>query len=412
LSGLGMTEDDCNNLRRLLSIFFFGQIVGLPSLHAMMQRFGLKSNNEQVKYKKICKKLTNSNLHKLFEYIFMEEAEQVLARYNGKHHSKRSRELLTAVLDDSVFKQWVNQQDAKVAYEDCYGRFFSGQVGHVVYGLQVVVFGLVADGVFYPLFFECVKKEEPKQDDKGKKTKEKGKKTIEVAKRLIRKWACFTKDMGGKGIDVPTINFSCDSGYSDVSFSEECALSGLTYISVPKLNHKIEYGDSETNLSDWINNVYTDLEKKHEEKEIGLKEEDKTIFNHRFSAFYKCQNRYVTFLAFRLNGSKKVSIIYTTDKNIKAMTLRRHWFQRTYIEQFFKILKHYMKIQRSITTTKHDFDFKLLYQSFVALNIQLLVKYMKRKIPNPKNKGFGYIRQFMQSDSEVLDLLRGLLTVK
>ena len=73
----------------------------------------------------------------------------------------------------------------------------------------------------------------------------------------------------------------------------------------------------------------------------------------RFRAFYDSQNREVVLLAFRLNGSKKVSIIYATDKNIKGKTLRRHWFQRTYIEQFFKLLKHYLLIQKSITTPKY-----------------------------------------------------------
>ncbi|TAF31269.1 MAG: hypothetical protein EAZ67_13125 [Cytophagales bacterium] len=38
-------------------------------------------------------------------------------------------------------------------------------------------------------------------------------------------------------------------------------------------------------------------------------------------------------LAFRLNGSNKVSVIYSTSQTIFAKTLRRHWFQRTYIDR-------------------------------------------------------------------------------
>ena len=79
---------------------------------------------------------------------------------------------------------------------------------------------------------------------------------------------------------------------------------------------------TKTNLSDWINNSFLKAEKAHQQQQ-------QTPFIYRFKAHYCSQNREVTLLAFRLKGSKKVSIIYTTDKNIFAKTLRRHWFQRT-----------------------------------------------------------------------------------
>jgi hypothetical protein len=377
-----------------------------------MKRFGITSNNEQVKYNKLCNNLSNSNLHKMFEFAFEQHITSVLADFSDKHSCKWSRNLVSAVLDDSVFKQWLQKRDAKQAYDECYGRFFSGQVGHVVYGFQVVTFGLVIEEVFYPLYFESVKKEEVKYNEKGKKIPRKGKATVDVAKKLIKKWHLFVKKLKSNGLKIPAIYFSCDSGYSDVGLSEVCFDAGLIYISVPKMSHKISCNNAEINLTDWIEKIFIPLENEHKIAEKDLKKEDKTAFCYRFRAFYKCQNRVVTLLAFRLNGSNKVTLIYSTDKDIKGVTLRRHWFQRTYIEQFFKILKHYMNIQGSITISKHKFELKLLRFAFVALHIQLLVKTMKRKLPKCKMNGFGFIRMLMQSDYDTLDLLQQNIKIK
>jgi hypothetical protein len=374
LSDIDLSAKELSHLQKLLRLFLLGQIVGLPSMNSILTRFGIKSNCEQIHYKSLCNKLSNNNLHDIFEYVFEQHIATVLADFSSKHPSKWSRELVTAVLDDSVFKQWLNTCTDISAYDNCYGRFFSGQVGHVVYGYQIVTFGLVVEDVFYPLYFEAVKKRAVLIDEKGKKINQTGKLSVEVAKKTIAKWAIFVKKMAASGIKIPKLHFSCDSGYSDVSLSDLCTDAGLIYISVPKTSHKINYNGDESKISDWIENTFSPLENAHKEAEKHLKKEEKTPFFFRFRAIYVSQNRVVTFLAFRLNGSKKVTLIYTTDANIKAITLRRHWFSRTYIEQFFKLLKHYMKIQNSIAKTKHDFECKLLRFAFVALHIQWIVK--------------------------------------
>lgn len=402
ISGIELSEKDRVDLQKLMRLFFLGQIVGLPNLHSILERFGIKSNSQQIKYKKICKKLSNNKLHEIFEFIFESQLREVIEKLSEKDDSNWSRELVTAIVDDSVFKQWLQSHDPDKAYEKCYGRFFSGQVGHVVYGFQVVTFGLSIEGVFYPLYFECVKKKE-----EGEK---KEKRTIKVAQKLVEKWGKFVKNLSEKEIKLPPIHFSCDSGYSDVSLSNTCSDNGLIYISVPKKNHNFIINEEKINLTDWIEKVFIPAEAQHLETQKELKADEKTPFTMRFRAFYDSQNREVVLLAFRLNGSKKVSVIYATDKNIKAKTLRRHWFQRTYIEQFFKILKHYLTIQMAITTTKHEFEVKLLRFAFVALHIQFLVKFVKRKFRDAfKNKGFGYIRMILQSDKELLLDLKELI---
>ena len=68
--------------------------------------------------------------------------------------------MVTVVLDDSVFKQWLTGQVEVVSEEDnqFYARFFSGQIGRTAAGYQVVALGVNVDGVFYPLYFQCARK--------------------------------------------------------------------------------------------------------------------------------------------------------------------------------------------------------------------------------------------------------------
>jgi hypothetical protein len=152
-----LNDKELAKLKKFLKIFLLGQIVGLPSLNCILKRFNA-SNGSQNQYNIICKNLLNNDLHKMFEFVFEKEVIKILEDYCSKHPCKLSRNLITGVLDDSVFKQWLQSTEDSKAYEDCYGRFFSGQVGHVTYGFQVVTFGLTIDSVFYPLYFEyCAK---------------------------------------------------------------------------------------------------------------------------------------------------------------------------------------------------------------------------------------------------------------
>ncbi len=137
----------------------------------------------------------------------------------------------------------------------------------------------------------------------------------------------------------------------------------------------------------------------------------KTPFIHRFKATYCAQNREVTLLAFRLNGSKKVSIIYSTEKSVFAKTLRRHWFQRTYIEQFFKLLKHVLKIQEARVKTKNEFHIKLLRFAFVAFHAQKLVKFIRKTFKQFDKFGFITIQRTLIRDEDFFYILQSFLVL-
>lgn len=68
------------------------------------------------------------------------------------------KKLVIVVLDDSVFWSWLFFQGCVNDFEDCYGKFFSGQFGICVYGFWVLSFGVSIDGLLYLFFFDFIKK--------------------------------------------------------------------------------------------------------------------------------------------------------------------------------------------------------------------------------------------------------------
>lgn len=384
------------DFQNLLQIFFLGSLVGLPTLQSILTKFNIKSNYSQIKYKKICKELTVNKIRKVFEYIFEQELLSKLEEMSQKDTSCWSKEVVTVVLDDSVFRQWLQNTLSEKGLDSYYGKFFSGQFGTAVYGYKVVTLAVSVNGVLYPLYFDFVKRKQAASYQKA----------TEIAQKLVNRWGDLIKKSKKQGFNLPNFHFSCDNGYNNVSLSKTCDENNLIYISVPKKSERIEVNGKTQKISDWIENEFLELEEAHQKREESLPNKEKTAFSHRFRANYYSQERVVTFLVFRLNGSKKVSVIYTTDKNIFAKTLRRHWFQRTYIEQFFKLLKHILHIQEARTTNKGDFEIKLLRFAFVALHAQKLIKFVRKKIKEFANKGFISIQRVLNSDKDFLDLLQ------
>lgn len=390
----GISIEDSREFQHLMQVFFLGELVGLPTLNSILAKFDIKSNLRQIKYKQLCKRLTTNKIRKMYEYVFEHQVKSVLGTMSQKDSSCWSKELVTVVLDDSVFKQWLQHTLSEKGLDSHYGKFFSGQVKTCVYGYKVLTLGVAIDGVLYPLYFDFI----------GKNTAESpAEKSVVVAQKLVQRWGRLVESMKKEGHILPSFHLSCDSGYSNKSLCQMCQQNGLIYISVPIKSHCIEVLGQKQKISKWIQEDFIELEKQHFESEKDVPNDKKTPFTHRFRAQYLAQQREVTFLAFRLNGSKKVSIIYTHDKNIFAKTLRRHWFQRTYIEQFFKLLKHVLKIQEARTTNKEDFENKLFKLAFIAWHAQKLVRYLRGKIRQFAKKGFISIQRILCSDSDYLE---------
>ena len=137
-----------------MSVFYLGQLVDLPSLNAILLAHGITSNRHQCQYNNLCKRLTNNKIRLLFECIFAHVLESKLVELSAKSDSTWSRMEVTAVLDDSIFRQWLEN----MADDGYFKSWFSGQIGRTTYGFKVLTFGVVIEGVFYPLFLDFVKK--------------------------------------------------------------------------------------------------------------------------------------------------------------------------------------------------------------------------------------------------------------
>jgi hypothetical protein len=242
---------------------------GKYTLKSVMTRCGIKSNTRRRQYSTICKSLTNKQLHDLFDYVMAEVVERELRSLLSKDRSALSRERVTVILDDSVFKEWRGRLPEGLSDEEraFYGKFYS-------------------------------------------------------------------------------VQFSCDSAYSILPIHTACERNRMSMIGVPKKSAIITINDEKMTVQTWIETVFLPAEAAHNTTSAEP-------FMCRARVHYQAFKADVTILAFRLNKSNKVTVIFSPDKLIFKKTLRRHWFARTQIEQFFRLLKHFMCIQQPITPQHH-----------------------------------------------------------
>lgn len=395
-------------LNKLLSIYLLGQLVNLPTLHSILEQRGIKSNFYQINYNRLVKNIAHQDFIDLFESGFKEIIKIKLKELSQKDPSIWSRELATVILDDSVFKHWI---DNLLGVEKYYSSFFSGQYNSKLYGFKVLCLGISIDSVFHPLFFKLVPKKIANKQ--GKNTEENA---CKVAEALVQKWGLFVSEMTKEGFLLPKFHFSCDNGYSDAGLCKTCEDNNLIYISVPKKSHIFTINSESKKLADFI----IDFEKqekeyiKSKESNTGKLETDfqnKIPYIWRVSGEYKSQNKKVILLFFRLNNSKKISVIYSTDLQIFSKTLRRHWFNRTYIEQFFKLLKHSMKIQNTIIKSKEAFEKKISVFMFLGFYLQLFVHYARKQFNFGLKRKIGLeaIKRHIIFNQNVSQLLDDLL---
>jgi hypothetical protein len=370
----------------------------LPTLNSILQYHGIKSNSHQICYKNLCKSLTNKEIHGIFSVLFEKELSDKLTKLSQKDPSAWSRETVTVVLDDSIFRTWLEgSSDDLKDYEHYYSKWFSGQFRSTVYGYRVVCLGFSIDSVFYPLYFELVKKSTETS-------------AIKVAQSLVEKAGIFLDNLRKKDFQIPDIAFSCDNGYNSLALSETCHKAHLFYISVPKRSEKIQIDDKVYKIDVYIEKVFIVNEQAYLKKIKDNPELTEKPFYQRVRATYCNQNREITLLFFRFNGSKKVSVIYCPDKTIFAKTLRHHWFERTQIEQFFRLLKHTLQIAQAKTCTKHEFECKLLRFAWIALHTQLMTRFLRKRFKKLKKYGFERFRRLIISELGKLEILNQLLT--
>jgi hypothetical protein len=166
-----------------------------------------------------------------------------------------------------------------------YSKWFSGQFYSTVYGYKVVCLGFSIEGVFYPLYFELVKKSTETS-------------AIKVAQSLVEKVGVFLDTVRKKGFQIPTIAFSCDNGYNSLALSETCQKTHLSYISVPKRSEKIQINDTIYKIDQYIEKVFIVKEQAYLKKGKDSTALTQEPYFQRVRATYCNQNREIVLLFF------------------------------------------------------------------------------------------------------------------
>ncbi|MEM8527798.1 MAG: hypothetical protein AAGG68_24360 [Bacteroidota bacterium] len=370
-----------NKIKKVLLLLLLGELYGINTLQNLLDSYKISSNN----YQKIWSKLSCNYLVGLMNEwlwkLFSTEFEKRLSQSASTH----SRQKLTLVLDGSIFKQWLQNEE----FGKYFGKYYSGQYGCAVYGFNVILCGMVIGEVFYPLHFRLRKKTE---------------KDTEVALQVLSKvYQKLSKIARSKDQSLPTLYFSVDSGFRSKALLNYCDANKLIYIGVPEVTHKVCVKGKWQKIGH-LKEEFKQKEAAHYSQNSNSDEP----YTWRVRATLNCLNRAVTLLLFRLNGSRKVSVIFSNDFNIKAMTLRRHWFERTKIELLFRLIKHNFKIQQSTVRNRLGFMKKLSFAFVKSVYAQYFTQIVKKTDPKLKRLGFEGIRKqliFHQIGRHTLDNL-------
>jgi hypothetical protein len=331
--------------------------------------------------------------------ILKQTGLEALGDLAKKSDSSWSRAAVSLVIDDSIFKQWLTYGKIDPATAEYFDRYFSGQTKSVVYGFRITLCGLAIDDTFYPMYFTLTKKADN-----------------------TRKIACDLLNQAHKDISLmckkenltlPNLFLSVDSGFHGLELLNLCAtfattILPVTLVCVPKNNHIIEIQATKDTpefrgkLPEFMDKHFKIAEAKFYETPNNKDQH----FTMRLKINYVSVDTELIILIFRFQKSQKISVIYTTDLNIKAKTLRHRWFQRTHIEQFFRLLKDTLKIQLSKSTDKNGFVKKFCIKLFQALHVQLFRNYCRRKFRYFRKMAFPKIRLLMIANFDIEKILK------
>jgi hypothetical protein len=229
-----------------------------------------------------------------------------------------------------------------------------------------------------------------------------------VACRLITQLSDFWQKSHQKYPDLPKKLFlSVDNGYNKPEILDCCTQKELVLLCVPKKNELFEIGVKEQSLQKWIDSEYLERERADSDASKDDSQVSKP-FTWRVKAQYTAKEIKVTLLFFRLNRSDKVSVIYcpdTHDPSIFAKTMRHHWFCRTQIEQFFRMVKHILKIQEAKAQFFFEFDLKIGRFFWIALDAQSLTRMVRKRCKKLRKVGFKQLIKHFILNLNPLEIL-------
>lgn len=375
--------------KRVLNIMSLGSLYGLNTLSQILSALHIKSNNLH----KIWRTANYQQVQSFVKHFGEDNFKTDLIALAKKDDSAWSRAHVTIIADDSIFRQWLkNMPQGKE-----FAKFFSGQYHKTVYGFRVSLVGVALGDTFYPLYFLIV--------PKGECSKKAALKSLKKAHQLIK------STLDKQQLSSPNLSFSVDSGFSDTDLIDYCEAQNIRFIGVPKKNNKFQIGRYDLNLKNYIEKVFLKKEQQYLAK-CKAKNIEPKPFYLRKKGFYQALGRKVTLVFFRLNDSKKVSVIFCNDLEVTAKFIRWRFFQRTKIEQFFRLLKDTLKIQQTKSVDAESFVKKLATCIFKAIVCQNFRIYCNKKFKDFKDWAFTKLRLHIIYDHVELDMLEQLVKNK
>jgi len=368
-------------IEKILLLLLVGEFYGMNTLNSLLSNYGVTSNDYQKLWSSLNCAYLVSMMNDWLWILFCEDFEKRIVQSG----STQSRKKLTIVLDGSIFKQWLKEEE----FGKYFAKFYSGQYGHAVNGFNVLLCGMVIGEIFYPLHFQLRKKEE--------------KDTVIALRILSKVHNKLLQAADRKAVKLPTLYFSVDSGFRSKDLVNYCGASNLTYIGVPKTSLLVKTNGKSLKIKE--------LKKEYKTKEAAYYEKAASgsePFMWRLRGRLNCLDKEVVLLFFRLNGSKKVSVIFCNNLDIKAKTLRRHWFERTKIELLFRLIKNNFKIQQTTVSNRLGFMKKLAFALVKSVYAQFFTQIVKKTAPKLRRLGFEGMRKrliFSKIGREFLDEL-------
>jgi hypothetical protein len=377
LSERELSGKRAKEFHQLVICLMLGEMFGIKSLHQLLASYGISSSRPHQIWKRVSTSELVSMMNQWLWRLFTPEFQRMIDRSGSTH----SRENLTLVIDASIFRQWLPQEQLG----QYFAKYFSGQINGPTYGLSLMLCGMSIGEVFYPLHFQMRRKDH---------------KEIDVAERILTQ--IHNKLCRIAQPDAwPPLYLSVDSGFRSSDFIQRCEGLNIHYIGVPEKSHVLWLQDEKLKVRDLV-----DRFKAKEAQALATASPDDPPFTWRVRVGYQCIGQEVVMLLFRLNGSRKVSAIFSPSLEIKAKTLRRHWFARTKIEQLFRTIKHDLQIQRATTTNRLDFLKQFVFCLCKALHAQLWIQQLKKAHPAIKRIGYlgaQHLISFHQIQRQELD---------
>lgn len=389
LESLNLSSKERAKLKKVLEILLLGELLGLHTMSSILSTFHIKSNNLQ----KLWQGFNYEKIQILANQMSINNFTKKIVEVSQKSESTWSRSEVTIVIDDSIFKQWLKNMPIGKQF----AKFFSGQTHSTVYGFRITLLGVSIGDEFYPLYFYLSSKKE---------------KTKEIALKLLKKVRRLLKDIAdNESVSYPNLFLSVDSGFTDKDLIKYCERTGIGFIGVPRKNCIFQIGRYRLNLKRYIEKIYLKKEENHK-KAYAKKGEKPPPFLLRKRAKFNWLGKEVILVFFRLNGSKRVTVICTTDLEVKAKTLRRRFFQRTKIEIFFRILKDTLKIQTSKSVDVASFLKKLSLFIIKAMMCQDFLKFCQKGFKTFHKWAYTKLRHHLIYERIGLDDLEKLVKTR